>query len=97
MQSSSNNEDKESIWWQPSMVLFGRLSGWISGPIIIALFLGKWLDEKYDSEPWLFLSTVGAAFVVSSIGIVKEATEAMKKMERQERISRAKKKKSKFL
>ncbi|MEA2006951.1 MAG: AtpZ/AtpI family protein [Patescibacteria group bacterium] len=97
MQSSSNNDDKETIWWQPNMVLFGRLSGWISGPIIIALFLGKWLDEKYNSEPWLFLTTVGAAFIISSIGIVKETTKSIKSMEQQGRKIRAKNKKSKFL
>lgn len=62
------------------MVLFGRLSGWIGGPIIIALFVGKWLDKKYSTEPKLFLLCVGIAFIVSTFGIVKDAMEAMKKI-----------------
>ena len=62
------------------MVLFGRLSGWIGGPIIIALFVGKWLDRKYSTEPKLFLLCVGIAFIVSTFGIVKDAMEAMKKI-----------------
>lgn len=67
------------------MVLFTRLSGWIAGPIIAALFVGKWLDKKYDSEPWLFLISVGLAFIVSSIGIVKESKKLMNKIVEEEK------------
>ena len=77
-----NSEKKETnaLWWQPSLVLFGRLSGWIGGPIIVAVFLGKWLDKKYSSEPKLFLLCVGVAFFVSTFGIARDASEAMKKI-----------------
>ena len=77
-----NNRKREAkmLWWQPSLVLFGRLSGWIGGPIIFAIFLGKWLDKKYSSEPKWFLLCVGLAFFVSTFGIVKDAMEAMKKI-----------------
>lgn len=62
------------------MLLFGRLSGWIAGPIILALFIGKWLDRKYDSEPWIFLFSVVAAFIISSVGIVRESKVVMNKI-----------------
>jgi F0F1-type ATP synthase assembly protein I len=71
---------QENPWWQPGMLLFGRLSGWIAGPIITALFIGKWLDRKYDSEPWIFLASVGIAFIISSVGIVREAKVVMNKI-----------------
>ena len=74
------NSQEEVSWWQPSVVLFGKLSGWIAFPVIIALFVGKWLDEKYQTEPWLFLFSVGIAFILSSVGIVKESARAMKEM-----------------
>lgn len=77
-----NNEDnRKAPWWQPSLVLFARLSGWIGGPILAAVFVGKWLDRKYGTEPWLFLLTVGIAFIVSMIGIVKDAIREMKRIE----------------
>ena len=79
-EEKKSNDDK--LWWRPSLILFTRLSGWIGGPIIIALFLGRWLDQRYNTEPWLFLATVGTAFIASSVGIVKEATVAMKEMEK---------------
>ena len=69
------------LWWQPSLVLFGKLSGWIGGPIIAALFLGKWLDKKYSTEPKLFLLCVGVAFFVSTFGIIKDTLVVMKKIE----------------
>ena len=78
---NSKKEETKMLWWQPSLVLFGRLSGWIGGPIIFALFLGKWLDGKYGTAPKLFLLCVGVAFVVSMLGIVKDATVAMKKID----------------
>ncbi len=67
------------------MILFARLSGWIGIPIIIALFVGKWLDKKYDTEPWLFLLSVGFAFIFSSYGIVRDSLREMKRIEKEEK------------
>ncbi len=72
--------ENKKPWWEPGMVLFARLSVWIAGPIVAAVFFGKWLDEKYGTNPWLFLASVGLAFVLSSVGIVKEANEMIKKI-----------------
>ena len=71
MGSEKNN------WWQPSVKLFLKLSGWIAIPIITAVFLGKWLDEKYNTDPWLFLSSVFIAFIISNIGITYNAIRAI--------------------
>lgn len=73
-------DKQENPWWQPGMLLFGRLSGWIAGPIVAALFIGKWLDKKYDSEPWIFLASVAIAFIISSVGIVRESKIVMNKI-----------------
>jgi F0F1-type ATP synthase assembly protein I len=70
-------------WWQPGLVLFGRLSGWIAGPVLIGVFVGKWLDKKYDTEPWLFIITVGFAFILSSFGIVRDSLKEIKRIEKE--------------
>lgn len=72
------------------MILFAKLSGWIAGPIIIALFIGKWLDKKYGTEPWLFLLSVGIAFVFSTFGIVRDSLREMKRIEEDNKLSRDK-------
>ena len=84
-------------WWQPGMVLFIKLSGWIAGPIIIALFIGKWLDKKYHTEPWLFLLTVGIAFLFSTFGIVYDSIKEMKKIDKEEKQNQNSKGKSQNL
>jgi len=79
-------------WWQPSLVLFGKLSGWIAGPIVIAVYLGKWLDKKYGTDPWLFILSVGIAFVVSSYGIVKDSLREIKRIEKEAKKAKEEKK-----
>lgn len=78
-------EQKNSItpWWQPGMQLFLRLSGWIGGPIIVAVFLGKYLDRRYRSEPWLFLATVGISFVISMIALITIGFKEFKRIEKE--------------
>ena len=43
-QKDVNKDSKE--WLKPALVLFSVLTGWIVVPVIIALFLGKYLDNK---------------------------------------------------
>lgn len=68
-------------YWQPQLKIVARLSSWIAIPVLIGVFLGKWLDKKYDTEPWLFLATVGLSFIISMIGLVKNAMSEFKKIE----------------
>ena len=85
MKSESNNN--KAPWWQPSLVLFARLSGWIAVPVIIAVYVGKALDKKYGTEPWLFLATVGAAFFLSMFGIIRDSMREIKKIEEEAKKS----------
>ena len=71
--------------WQPYVNLFFNLSAWLAGPIILALFAGNWLDDRYASEPWGVLGCIGVAFVVSNIGIVREARRMMKQLETEDK------------
>jgi len=75
-------KNNQAAWWQPAVIMFAKLSGWIATPIIIALYLGKWLDKKYDSSPRLLMICIGLAFFISMIGLTKEAVREYKKMDR---------------
>lgn len=77
------NNNTRAVWWQPALIMFARLSGWIVAPVLLAIFFGKWLDKKYNSEPWLFLISVGAAFIISMFGVTKNAIIEFKKIERE--------------
>ncbi len=61
------------------IALFFNLSGYLAGPIIVALFLGKWLDTKYNTGQTLFFVCLGVAFFITCFGIVKETKAYIKK------------------
>nr|AQS29747.1 hypothetical protein [uncultured bacterium] len=76
--------DKNSeMWWQPGLNLFFQLSGWLVGPLVGALFLGRWLDDRYQTKPWLFLLSVGVAFLITCLGIIKETMEYIRQIEKE--------------
>jgi len=76
-------QNNKQAWWQPAMLMFAKLSGWIAAPVLIGVFFGKWLDRKYGTEPWLFLASAGVAFLISMVGLVIEAKKEMGKIEKE--------------
>lgn len=83
---------KNEPWWKPAFEIFGRVSVWVVVPIVVALIAGKWLDARYGTSPWAFLSLSGVGFLVSSFGIVYTAREYINKIakEKQENDNRSK-------
>ncbi|MBP6060888.1 MAG: AtpZ/AtpI family protein [Candidatus Pacebacteria bacterium] len=67
--------------WQPAVEIFSQVSGWIAGPIILALIVGKYLDGYFNTKPWIFLGLTGLAFFVSTFGIVKVVSKYMSRSE----------------
>jgi F0F1-type ATP synthase assembly protein I len=64
-------------WWETSLRLFVGISGWIVFPILGGVYLGHWLDWKFNSEPWLYIITVGVAFIITNVGIIRKSLSAM--------------------
>lgn len=69
-----NRLPQQTPWWGPGLAIFAEVTGWIAMPVIIALYLGRFLDEKYGTDPWFFLSLTGLSFIITTYGIVKMAT-----------------------
>ncbi len=76
-----NKPDKP--WWQPAMVVFAEVTGWIAVPIIVALFVGKYLDDRYGTAPWWYLGLTGFAFIITSVGIASVGGKYIKQMEQE--------------
>ena len=64
------------------MRIIANISGWIAFPVIFGLYLGKWLDKKYGTEPWLFLVTIAACFLISMAGLSLNAVKEFKQVEK---------------
>ncbi|MFA5109073.1 MAG: AtpZ/AtpI family protein [Patescibacteria group bacterium] len=67
--------------WPTVARLVAVLSAWIVFPVLIGLFLGQWLDQKYNTSPWLFLITTGVAFLISMFGLIINALKELKRIE----------------
>lgn len=78
----------KSPWYNDGLLFFARTSGWIGGPIIVAVFVGKWLDTKYGTEPWLFLGCIGVSFIFSLYGLVKETKKYMSMLVQKDKESK---------
>ncbi len=76
----SENNSRQA-WWQPALILFAKFSVWIVVPVIAGALIGKWLDDRYGTEPFLFLATVGFAFLISMFGLIKNVIEEYGKIE----------------
>jgi len=76
--SPEKNKRKEINQRKKNLAIFGIISSWIVGPIVGALLLGNWLDEKYQRDYFFTLTLIAIAFIITCIGIGKEALKAFK-------------------
>jgi F0F1-type ATP synthase assembly protein I len=81
------NEVK-SPWWKPGLIIFTKVSASIAIPIILALFVGKYLDKKYNSSPWIFLGLTFIAFIISIFAIWKNVRDYIDDLEKKEKEKR---------
>ena len=79
------NINTKQAWWMPAVVLFIRMSFWIAGPIVIALFVGKYFDKRFNSEPKIFILSTAIAFLISVISIVRISKKYIEKLEKEAR------------
>ncbi len=87
LENSKKNKDKNE-WLRQGMMMFAESTGWIAFPVIGALYLGRWLDEKQGTEPLYFLSITAAAFIISSVGIGITGVKYMKQIEKEEDLKK---------
>jgi F0F1-type ATP synthase assembly protein I len=79
--SNEDSKQAKEAWWMAPVQMFLRISGWVAVPLILSLFLGKWLDKKYGTAPWLLIATSAIAFIFSMYGIIRNAKQEFKKIE----------------
>lgn len=76
----SNNNDK--TWLRDAFLMLSRLSIWVAMPVIFASFLGKYLDEKFGTRPWIVTAFIIIAFNVSIVVLIWETNKVFKDVEK---------------
>ncbi len=70
--------------------IFFGLTVWLVVPLTIANFLGLWLDQKFQTKPWLFLGSLAIAFGTTSFGIVSQALKLLRDIKNSEKAKKKK-------
>ena len=77
--------------WRQALLVFGRMSGWVATPILLAVFLGRWMDTKKGTENFWFFIFIGLGFFISVYGIFKEAKKYQQSMDAEDQLKKQKK------
>ena len=64
-------KDHEKPWWYEALFVFSKVTAWIVFPVLIALFLGKYLDKRWGTAPYAFFGLIAFSFVISVIMMVR--------------------------
>lgn len=79
----NKNVQQDDTWWQEGVALFSEVTGLIVGPIVVALYGGRALDNIYSSEPVFFLSLSALAVALSTFAIVRIAKRYLNKIDQE--------------
>lgn len=77
-----NSQDKEL--WRLGLTAFAQMSGAIAMPVLIALFVGRFLDQKYQSGHLYFFTLTLVAFIISCISIGVLGLKYLKEINKQD-------------
>jgi F0F1-type ATP synthase assembly protein I len=76
---NDNKPKKQSLLNSEYLQVFAKVSVWIITPVIFSLIIGKFLDNKFHTAPWILIVALALSFTFSMIAIVKIAKENMDK------------------
>ncbi|MBT4850037.1 AtpZ/AtpI family protein [Candidatus Parcubacteria bacterium] len=94
-QPKDKQNQPKDLWLRRGLLVFAESTGWIAFPVISALYLGRWLDQKQGTEPLYFLSITALAFIISSVGIGITGVKYMKQIEQEDKKKLENKEKNK--
>ncbi|MBI2607672.1 MAG: AtpZ/AtpI family protein [Candidatus Doudnabacteria bacterium] len=77
MQNSEQKPDQSLSKWRLVNLAF-ELGFIIALPLVGFGLIGKWLDEKFDTDPWLTLIAILIAIISTTIWLTKRIKELIK-------------------
>lgn len=77
-------DDRQGSLWV-ALGFAWRLGYSIAVPLVILLALGRYLDRRLGTEPWLLITGLVLSFVMTNILMFREAVRVMKQAEAADR------------
>ena len=62
----NNHKQKETKPWISSLSLSFQLGYTIAVPLVVLALLGRFLDKKFDTSPWILLAGILLSLIISS-------------------------------
>ena len=79
MENNNDGNKKKSFLNSEYLQVFAKVSVWIITPVIFSLIIGKFLDNKFHTTPWILCVSLALSFTFSMFAIVKIAKKYMDK------------------
>jgi len=83
MDNKEKIDEIKAPWWRDGLIIFAKVSAYIAVPVILASYIGQFLDKKYNTGNLLFLVLIAIAFASTMFLIWKEAKIYKKKLEKE--------------
>lgn len=68
-----------NIWY--ALGLLGHLGFIIALPLVILGLIGRYLDKKFDSSPWLLLAGLFVSMIISGVAVYRKTIQITKQLE----------------
>ncbi|MEA3249468.1 MAG: AtpZ/AtpI family protein [Patescibacteria group bacterium] len=68
-----SNSDKDRRYINLGLRIVGEFGAIIAVPVVLLAMLGKYLDDRHGTEPWLLIAGFIIAFTLSGLSIYSRA------------------------
>lgn len=72
-----HEQSKRAVWLRAFQLAL-ELGYTIAIPIVVFALVGRFLDKKLETSPWLLIAGILVSIVVSSVGVYLKAAKMMK-------------------
>ena len=84
MNTEENKKNTGEAWWKPAMVFYGKVTGWIIAPLMVAVVVWKYFGRTLGSQIWFFVLIL-FVFCITIYGIWREIKIYKKDLEKAEK------------
>lgn len=73
MEEKQEKSTQDAYYYRLAFRIAADFGVILAVPAVLGAFLGKWLDNKWGTTPWIFILCLVVAFVLTAFYIVRKA------------------------